>query len=423
LAGLVQGILTLFAVLKFLKQYSRNYNLARKILVVVLPLGTLPFLLILNRPEQLILLLFLTSANLSKTFTQSFGWPAKVLIGLVQGLLVVSIPAIHPKGLLFSFIAVLIFLVQNLKSSKAFSSLLILTSLISAKVSSQVWTLRTECPQSEFISQTFKNITINPAKMDASTPSMVFGNVLRTPKYLFHILYQQNYQSNWLSMKSEIPIVLLGLANIGVVIVIILLLQSLYQDLAPLRLKPRSLDLSGMISCIFIGSIILLAVLQRTKNFYDSYIPAMLLMLAVALTIEKDLSYNFKNFEIRKILSILILPGLIFTLFFAGTNDSTPGKEIRKQLIEQCLLSRNDMKMGRFVLDPSLTRIFWDSPNFIYASYIWGWWGQDIDAEKVLKNFNPSVLIIREDRKLGSSSHVIKVGDFYCSRPNDNKLK
>jgi hypothetical protein len=146
-------------------------------------------------------------------------------------------------------------------------------------------------------------------------------------------------------------------------------------------------------------------------------------MLAVALTIEKDLSYNFKNFEIRKILSILILPGLIFTLFFAGTNDSTPGKEIRKQLIEQCLLSRNEVKMGRFVLDPSLTRIFWDSPNFIYASYIWGWWGQDIDAEKVLKNFNPSVLVIREDRKLGSSSHAIKVGDFFCSRPNDNKLK
>jgi hypothetical protein len=178
-----------------------------------------------------------------------------------------------------------------------------------------------------------------------------------------------------------------------------------------------------MISCIFIGSIILLTVLTRTKNFYDSYIPAMFLILAVALTIEKDFSYNFKKFEIRKILSMLILPGLIFTLFFAGTNDLTPGKEIRKQLIEQCHLSRNEINTGRFILDPSLTRIFWDSPNFIYASYIWGWWGQDIDDEKLLKNFNPSVIVIREDRKLGSSSQVIKVGEFYCSRPYDNKLK
>ena len=307
LVGLIQGILTIFAVLKFLKHYSRNYKSARKILVIVLPLGTLPFLLTLNRPEQLMLLLLLVSANLSKTFAQSSRASIRTLIGLIQGLLVISIPAIHPKGLLFSLIALAIFLVQNWKSSKIFSSLLVLTSLISAKVSTQIWTLRTECPESEFISRTFRNITVNPVEMDASTPSMIFGNVLRAPKYLFHILYQQNYQSNWLSMKSETPIVLLGLANIGIILVVFALLQSLYKDLTPLRKKLPSLDLSRMLSCTFICSIILLTVVQRTKNFYDSYIPAMFIMLAVAVTIEKDISFSFKEYKLHRIILLLTL--------------------------------------------------------------------------------------------------------------------
>jgi len=64
--GLAQAIITLMLLLKFLNLYARHLRQAQLVLLSGMMIGLLPFLLALNRPEQLLLILFLSFLNLFK---------------------------------------------------------------------------------------------------------------------------------------------------------------------------------------------------------------------------------------------------------------------------------------------------------------------------------------------------------------------
>jgi hypothetical protein len=94
---------------------------------------------------------------------------------------------------------------------------------------------------------------------------------------------------------------------------------------------------------------------------------------------------------------------------------------IGNKIVSECGITSKQIATGNFILDPSLTRYFWNSPRFIYSSYIWGWWAQDLNVDEILDKIKPSVIIVRNENLLKPLAGDVIVGDFYCR--NLSRLK
>jgi hypothetical protein len=244
---------------------------------------------------------------------------------------------------------------------------------------------------------------------------MVIGNLLRTPKYIYHLLFLPTSQSNWLSQTNPTPQLLVIFGNLGVLAFTGLIVFQLIKTCGRIIKLRQNQDISNYISLLLIAAFLVLDILQRTKNFYDSYLPALLLTLTIAVSYSGN--FKFRKIEGTKILDGLVLiniPALIFTLINVAPNSSQITKEFGDILVKDCKVTKDQIAAGGFVIDPSLTGYFWQSPRFIYSSYLWGWWAQDVEPENIIKRVRPPVIIVRSDVLLLRKSTDVIVGDFVC---------
>lgn len=417
--GLVQALLFIIMYWKFLGFFARNGKEAKTIAFGALCLGLIPFLVILNRPEQQLALLFFCALNISVSLNKSTSLTRQIIFGGLFTLLVVSMPAIHPKGSLFSLAVCAISLLGASKKTFWLSIPACLAGAISSFNSIEVWTTRTSCEQSGFLNSIFQTITINPSELHSSSARMVAGNLIRTPKYLINIFYQNNYQSNWLAQKSQIPIAYQILADAALIIVVSLTLLSLFLHFANAFRKREKLNQVDYISIVFIGMFGVLTTLQRTKNFYDSYLP-IILLLSAAIIVRRE-GHLISHEKIKKSLAVVIIltvPAFISTSINFIETDVREQKTTYKLIVQECGITEDELSKGGFIIDGSLTKYFWASPKFIYSSYVWGWWAQDVDAEKLIKRLKPPVIIVRNDGTLIRKTSDFVVKDFLCRKQN-----
>lgn len=415
LIGVVQGLLVVISLRIFLRHYARNFKVAQRIVFVGVLLGTTPFLLVLNRPEQLLILLFLTSANLSAKKISEAPLSYKIFYTVFQVFLLISMPAIHPKGNLLSLVALIIFALQHIKKLKSVTAILIAVFLFSLFESTKIWNIRTNCPESNFLTETFKIITLNPTQIDSTFFSTVIGNLLRTPKYIYHLLFLPSPQSNWLAQANPIPFTLVILGSIGVLAFTGFVVFQLLKILGIFTRLREPKEISNYVSLVLIVAFVVLNLLQRTKNFYDSYLPVLLLILAASISYSGN--FKLQKIEGQRILNVLMLinaPALIFTLINIAPNSGQITNEAGVRLVKDCKITNAQIEAGNFVLDPSLTIFFWESPRFIYSSYLWGWWAQGIEPQKVIERMRPPVMIVRSDSPLIKKQTDVISGDFLC---------
>ena len=166
---------------------------------------------------------------------------------------------------------------------------------------------------------------------------------------------------------------------------------------------------------MMIGMFGILTTLQRTKNFYDSYLP-ILLILSAAIIVQKKKPINsfgrIKNFQ--RAIIFLSLPAFIWTNSNFVKLDPQQNKISYTSLIQKCEITNYQLARGGFIIDGSLTKYFWASPNLIYSNYVWGWWAQDVDAEKLIARMKPPVIIVRNDGTLRRNTSDSIDGDFLC---------
>jgi hypothetical protein len=413
--GLLQALLFLFVYWKFLGFFARNGKQAKTIAFGVFCLGLIPFLLILNRPEQQLTLLFFCALNISVSMNKTASLTKQIIFGIIFTLFVVSMPAIHPKGLLFSLAVCAISLLGGSKKTFWLSTFAGIAGAISSINSIQVWSTRTSCEQSGFLNSIFQTITINPTDLDSDSARMVAGNLIRTPKYLINIFYQNNYQSNWLAQKSQIPIAYQVLADAVMITVVAFILLSLFLHFVNTFRKKEKFSKVDYISVVFVGMFGVLTTLQRTKNFYDSYLP-IILLLSAAIIVRRE-QHLISHEKLKKSLAvgiILTLPAFISTSLNFIETDAQQQKTTYKLILQDCGITDDELSRGGFIIDGSLTKYFWASPKFIYSSYVWGWWAQDVDAEKLIKRLNPPVVIVRNDGTLIKKTSDSVVNDFLC---------
>ena len=418
--GLAQAIITLLLLMKFLNIYARDLRQAQLVLLSGMMMGLLPFLLVLNRPEQLLLILFLSFLNLSSTYKSSLQVWKKLALAALVALLILSMPAIHPKGSLFAAMGTAIFIFV-VKGNTRFAKVAVFTSAcFSIAVSTQVWSLRTLCPESEFLTRTFGDITVNPTQLDASIFRKIIGNIIRTPKYLLNMMYQNTYQSDWMAQRNMVPTFLLVLANIALFLFATLLIYSVYKFVLRGSFRKSDIDDSKFISLVFISGFGVLSILQRTKNFYDSYLPAILILLAVAITI--NFTRKWRNLKFMLVLSVTIsIPALLFTANGFPKVGAPSTEILAKRIIKECEITKSQIEKGNFVIDGSLSTPFWESPRFIYAGYLWGWWAQDVKAEELIRELNSPVVIVRNEKLLSEMEGDVITEGYLCRNIEKSK--
>jgi len=413
MVGIIQAVVTIFLLNQFLHLYARKLRQSQAVLFSGLLIGLLPFLMVLNRPEQLLLILFLSSLNLTHIYNRSVSMKKRAMSLLLIAFLIASMPAIHPKGSLFAVMGVAIFTFIVKRKARIAKFAILGGAVLSIVVSTQIWSLRTLCPESKFLTSTFGDITLNPTQLNSSTARKIIGNIIRTPKYLANMMYQNSYQSDWMAQRNEVPELILVLANLGLCIFTLFLLFSIYKSIREESFRIRELDDSRMIALVFLTGFATLAVLQRTKNFYDSYLPAILILVSVAITINIDLKVKYLR-PILVLPVIITIPALLMTSVNFPQENAANNEIVAREIIKECGISQAQLKKGDFIIDGSLSGPLWGSPRFIYAVYLWGWWAQDVDAERVMKNLKPPVIILQNVGLIPRKTGDVVVGQYMC---------
>jgi len=418
IAGIVQAIIFIVVFNKFLQNYARQVKFAQILGLVTASIGLVPFLLVLNRPEQQLILLFFCSLNACQSFFKAELLTSKILLGTALAFLVASMPAVHPKGSLFSLASIFVLIYLTRKKSLGITLPVAAIGLFSSLVSTQVWSIRTECKESNFLNQIFQTITINPTKLNQDLVRMVAGNIFRTPKYLLGTLYQTNYQSNWLAQDQKLSLVVLWVANLAFLAFVTYMFAQLFKQFLTIKKSREKFGISEIVSILFILMFLILTVLQRTKNFYDAYIPIILLTSAAIIVQSRnrlDETKRLKRFLVAIV--VLTIPAFIGTSTNFGTDSLKSQKNIYHLIIEKCKISDVELTNGGFLIDNSLSRSFWNSPRFIYSGYVWGWWAQDVDSKKLIQRLKPPVIIVRDDGTLTKESSDVIISDFLCRNP------
>lgn len=419
LVGAAQGIILLIVLRIFVTRFAKNEKIAGPIVFSGLLLGLLPFLLILNRPEQLLIILFLVSLIAADIISCTNNGKILFLNLTWFIFLILSLPAIHAKGTLFTVIAVAFFLIVNFQNQKISSMIIVILGSYSSIISMGIWSKRTHCPESKFLSQVFSDITLNPTQLDGDSLKKIAGNIIRTPKYILHLFYQDQYQSDWLAQRNSVGSAFQILANLALLVAVLIITYAVVQNFRRIGLNISLWGKSEYLTSLFLLTIISLAVLQRTKNFYDSYLPAVMFLLAGTLSIS-----SLDRIKYRKVVSLSLVLTLLTTPAFFQTVSALPKSQkasaqvSKSVLISECRISKEQLQSGGFILDSSLIKLFWDTPRTIYSGYIWGWWGQDVDDTKLIARLKPSAIIVINDGSLEKEAGDVEIGDYICRNVN-----
>lgn len=418
--GVVQAAITILVIRQFLRFYSRNAKQGQTLFFSGVCVGLIPFLIVLNRPEQPLLIMFISALNFTYIYQQSSTHKKKFALFSFLVLMLISMPAIHPKGSLFSLLALSCFILISKNSSLVSKLMITILTLYSAIISVDIWSRRTYCPRSKFLTKTFENITLNPSQFDTHSLRLILGNIARVPKYLINMMYQNSYQSDWLSQENKVSTPPLILANIGVIMIAILLMYVIFTSLRLKSFHELLVDKTKVVVLALIFGFSVLAILQRTKNFYDSYLPAMFLLLGASLLI----NFSQEKWKKQKVLLLsiaLTIPSFLLTAQNFRADSHFNHETLTKKIIKECGISNEQLKEGGFVIGSPMSRTFWDTPRFIYSDYLWGWWSQDVDAEEFIREAKPSVIIVSRETPLRTQKNDVYVEGYVCRNIGNSK--
>ena len=361
----------------------------------------LPFLLVYARPEQPLLLLITLSLLLTlyKAPAKRLSWPIGLLAFLSFALVATLLAAIHPKGM-FLFPPLLVLAWRQLKSWP----LLVLLVLIlgwTAYDTSQVWQLRTTCPEFPGLMSTLKGLTLQPSVLLSKPLTFIqqgWSNVLDFGVYVRSLNFQDQYFVDWLparkggvmsSQASSVANLLLWIPLL--VAVLVIALNWIYDR------RPR-----GRVDLLLWFSILLslasIVILQKQKNFYEVSIVWPLLLLIVIFSFGRPVSESNRG-GVRIIIAVLMLVALLSGILREERfGEFVPDwRQARLQQVEmidhqnqglrdfarkECGIKSNAQ---RLVLDKDTFQAFWHHEQPIFLDYASGWWAAESNVRDTFR--------------------------------------
>lgn len=251
-------------------------------------LGTLPYPLLLDRPEPRILLaaiIFASLPTLVVRYPSLLRWQM-VALGVIFALLTSWLISSHPKALFYSPL-VFVSAFSTRKWNKTLSTVLICSALLVCFQSLHYWGWKYACPGSPQQQRQWDGAALNPSLFFTS-PALFWWSAINdfisSLIYIARIIFHNN--DYWLpptpdGITGEVP------CNLAIIAVIAATVQYVYRGLKTALRNARALrifhpELAATL-CLFIAFVGQCAQ-QRDKSFYNASLVWMTLVLCGLMT-------------------------------------------------------------------------------------------------------------------------------------------
>lgn len=399
-------------------------------LIAPLSLGVMPFLLVMNRPEQgLVLTLLIGCATPlllgTRALTTLQAWAMALLFVLLSWMMVGT----HIKGI---FLLPALLLAAAL-SIRQWAPILAVTAAgtFGAVETFRLWSLRTDCPESPFLTHVFHAQALSPDNLQSGLfhfVGLVARNILGAKDYWRGASLRQEYQGGWLP-TAEVPQTLIetilnAAIPVAMTIAIVVIVRAFI--LAVLRAtRHRAFPSPGpLIAMSLLVCVLCIAGFQSGKNFYEAALIFPALGIAVMLALPDTPLPGA-----RKLLFALAALALVnqFTIVFHFYGDlrpwsqnlesRQPAQAALKKLIDRCGIEAN-ATTKHLLLDNFTYTLLWPTQQPYFVDYTTGWWATGVDQADIIRDRNITAAVVGQCG-LVSSEHwnsIISEGGYCCAK-------
>jgi hypothetical protein len=399
-------------------------------ITVFFSFGVTPFVMVLNRPEQplliwltvlLLIMLWFDARPLKSYFS-------KALITALLALLSCLMATTHPKGLfLFPII-----LFAWWRCVRWWPTSLPLLGVMgwTAFETKHIWYLRTACDEFPGLGKLLRGLTLRPKEL-WQDPFKFLGGVLtnlqNSMQYVSQMAFNKSYASNWLP-SVETAFNETSVAWVSQIIIwlpIVLVTMIIILNIAHhAKSKPHGIHY-WPIAVFLLLSLLVIMSFQSAKNFYESALIWPLLLLIAIYTFkgsELDWSKRFLRWVLPILLIAAILSGYMrYELFFTPAKkwQQTQAQdepfnidELQRFAKSQCKIEANTPNL---VLDFLSYAAFYQHPKPIFLDFSSGWWAKEASFAQTMSKREAGGLVARCEELPDETKVLAKQqGQFCC---------
>ena len=420
-------------------------------LISFVTLGVLPFLLVLNRSEQP-LLVGLTLIGMLPYIVAHYqprtnlAW---ILIVVIFCLTTSYMFSSHPKTFFFIPLMLVSALHLSVTSKRVWMGVVMLVSLALVCYDSLIfWTSYLNCPDAPLLDTILKSQSLSIGTLFSAPKEFVLAglrSLAHSSVYIKNVLFEWSYQSDWLPSRpdqkldwfsglNDVDISLIYLSTVGYAI--FALARKLRACLLANILVPETTIPFALFIGIFSCSFFLVA-----KNFYESalilplFLLLVVLLLPALLETNQDSRVRLHIFKFLLIASIASQVNLILTFVPYVTGTWLAGGQVAGQVLSvspfnykktredaiaaaaNCGITVNNLNT-HLVIDDSTYFPFKDAYRPFHVLYISRVFGKDIGDRNLiqfLKEKNSAGVITRcDDLSPENLKFTIKHANYCC---------
>lgn len=408
------GIAIFFAIVLYCAWFVR-YNLRPAIgyiatvgvVLAPLSLGVLPFLLIMNRPEQGLLLVLMLGCSIpvilgKRKLTALQIWAMAAVFIFLCWIAVGT----HVKGV---FLLPALLLAAFLTIRRWLPSLLVLAAAAFGAIETiKLWSMRTDCPESPFLMQVFRDQSLSPNDLDHGLRyflHLAWANVYNIHAYWQNTGFKQEYQSLWLPSAVAPPTLVETILNSATPLIIAvgaaaLLFCALVSTAGAVRNRTFP-DNGPLIAVLLVVCLLGISAFQSGKNFYEGALVIPLFAMAVMFSLITSRLPTPALFGARAIIAIMAVLALTNQLAIAfrfypkfsewrhDLENREPKQEIVRKLIDSCGIEA-DANTKHLLVDEFTYTLLWKTQEPYFLSLATGWWATGLDEERLIQDRNIS---------------------------------
>ena len=367
-----------------------------------LSLGVLPFLLVMNRPEQGLLLVVICGCSIpvileKRKLTSLQIWTTAAVFILLCWIAVST----HAKGV---FLLPALLLAACLTMRRWLPSLLVLAAAAFGAIETiRLWRIRTDCPESPFLMQVFHGQSLSPDELSNGLGrflGLAWSNVVHGSVYWQNAGFKQEYQSVWLPTAGSSPTLIEVLLNRAIPLFVALGAVLVFPAvLSTARaIKARSLpDNGSLIATSLVICLVGVAAFQSGKNFYETALMLPLFAAAVMFSLTTKRLPAVPLIGGRTILATIAVLAVISQLVVAfrfypklpewqqALAQRQPAQEAVRRLISRCGIEA-DAKTRHLLVDDFTYTLLWRTQEPYFTSLTSGWWATGVDQQRIVED-------------------------------------
>lgn len=399
-----------------------------------LSLGVLPFLLVLNRPEQGLVLVLVCACTIPSVFgdrklTILQAWMVAVLFILLCWIAVST----HVKGV---FLLPALLLAAFLAIRRWLPSLAVLAAAgFGAMETLRLWSIRTDCPESPFLMQVFRDQSLSPKDLSSGLVHflrLALRNAVNMDAYWRNAGFQEEYQSLWLppadAPQTMIATILNSAIPVSIAIGAVFIIAAFVFSTAR-AIKSRTLPDNGpLIGITLLACLVGISAFQSGKNFYESALILPVFAMAVMFALTTTALPTAALFGGRKTMALLAVLALAnqltiafrfypnFSAWQQTLNERQPKQDTVRRLLGRCGIEANATSK-HLLVDEFTYTLLWRTQEPYFLALVDGWWATGLDQTHIIQDRNITG-VVGACRLVSTKiwTSIISEGGFCCAK-------